>query len=390
MKRRVASFVMCAGLCAAMLAGCGNSGGNSASDSTAGNSGSSESTADSSSADISDTSDSGESSSGEQNAAGTDIKIGFAMKTLNNSYFSALVGAVEDLCAEEGWECTSLSADMDTTKEAENLESFITQGMDLIFLDSVDPNACVPSINAAAEQDIPVVNLDSAVSECEQCTTIYADNFQNGRMVGLAYTEQLPEDEEIIAIMISSLKGNVACRERRTGLYAGIIEGRTGCTEEEAAEQADAFEDEVANAGSATLEEANFTVRGQGWGDATRQQGLEAAEDLIAANTDLTCVLGDASENCLGAMTALENAGIEGVDLVSASDGPFEVLDLIKEGKFFGCGENSPWMVAEMGIEVAKEILIDGADWRSYPEVTRTEAVAITQENVDERYEFGY
>lgn len=382
MKKRVVSLLVCACMCAAMLAGCG--------DKPSDNAGSTAAEPRSESA-ASSASSAGTSSQPEKaDAEKSDIKIGFAMKTLDNSYFVSLVGAVEELAAAEGWECTTLNANMDSTKEAENMETFITQGMDLIFLDSVDPTACVPSINAAAEADIPVVNLDSGVAECEQCTTIYADNYQNGRMVGLAYGKAVPADQEIIGVMISSLKGNVACTERRTGLYCGILEARIGCTEEEAWELAETFENEVANSGKATNEDAKFTVRGQGWGDATRQQALEASEDLITANKDLTCVLGDASENLLGAKMALENAGIEGVDLVCASDGPMEVLDLIKAGEFFGTGENSPWMVSAKGIEVAKEILIDGKDWRSYPEVIRTEAIAITKENVEERYEFGY
>jgi ribose transport system substrate-binding protein len=318
------------------------------------------------------------------------ISIGFSMKTLNNPYFVSLVDAVKQLSAEAGWECTVLDANNDTSKEAQNIETFITNGVDLIFLDSVDPSACVPSINAAAENNIPVINLDSGVDECDQCTTVYSDNYQNGRLVGKAYGEFVAADEEIIAVLLSALKGNIACLERRLGLYAGIIEARTGCTEEESAAAAQQMEDDLLANGSARNEAANFTLRGQGWGAGTREEGLVAAEDLITANMDLTCVLGENDQMLFGAMEALENAKIEGVDLVAAADGAQEAYDYIKEGKYFGTGENSPFKVAEKGMEIAKEILIDGADWRSYPDVILTEAVAVTIDNVDERYEFGF
>ena len=182
MKKRVVSLLVCACMCAAMLAGCG--------DKPSDNAGSTAAEPKSESA-ASSASSAGTSSQPEKaDAEKSDIKIGFAMKTLDNSYFVSLVGAVEELAAAEGWECTTLNANMDSTKEAENMETFITQGMDLIFLDSVDPTACVPSINAAAEADIPVVNLDSGVAECEQCTTIYADNYQNGRMLAWPMEKQ--------------------------------------------------------------------------------------------------------------------------------------------------------------------------------------------------------
>lgn len=316
--------------------------------------------------------------------------IGFAMKTQDSPYFVSLVNTVKELSKKEGWDCKVLDANMDTTKEAENIETFITQGVDLIFLDSVDPDACVPSINAAAEQDIPVINLDSGVNECDQATTIYSDNKQNGRLVGIAYGNYVNKDEEIIAILLSALKGNIACLERRLGLYAGIIEARSGCSEKEAWEKAQKMEDDLLASGKARNEEANFTLRGQGWGDGTREKGLEAAEDLITANRDLTCVLGENDQMLFGAMVALENAGIEGVDLVAAADGAKEAYDLIKEGKYFGTGENSPYKIAEKGMEIAKEILVDGKDWRSYDDIILTEPVAVTIDNVEEHYDFGF
>lgn len=323
-------------------------------------------------------------------AKASDMKVGFCMKTQDSPYFVSLVESVKELTKAEGWDCTVLDAGGDSTKEAENMETLITQGVDLIFLDSVDPDACVPSIDAAAEADIPVINLDSGVSECNQCTTIYSDNKQNGRLVGLAYGEFVEKDTEIVAVLLSALKGNIACLERRLGLYCGIIEARSGCTEEEAWEKAQKMEDDLVASGKARNEEANFTLRGQGWGAGTREEGLVAAEDLITANKDLTCVLGENDQMLFGAMDALENAGIEGVDLVAAADGAKEAYDLIKEGKYFGTGENSPFKVAEKGMEVAKEILVDGKDWTSYDDVILTEAVAVTIDNVDEHYDFGF
>lgn len=318
------------------------------------------------------------------------ISVGFAMKTLDSPYFVELVAAIEELTEAEGWECSVLDAGMDSSKEAENIETFISKGVDLIFLDSVDPDACVPSINAAGEMDIPVINLDSGVSDSDYCTTVYSDNKENGRLVGVAYGEYVDADQEIIAVILSALKGNVATRERRLGLFAGIIQGRTGITEDEAWVEAEEFLAELESTGSARNEEANFTLRAQGWAEATRELGLEVSEDLITANKDLNCILGENDEMLFGAIIALENAGIEGVDLVAAADGAIEAYDLIKEGEYFGTGENSPYKVSEKGMEIAKEILIDGKDWRSYEKIILTDAVAVTIDNVDEHYEFGF
>lgn len=354
MIKKIVSMVLCLTIIAA-LAGCGN-----------------------------------KNAANEETKETSDIKVGFAIKTQDSPYFVSLVEAVEKLAKENGWNCTILDANSDTLKETENLETFITQGMDLIFLDSVDPNSCIPSINAAAEANIPVINLDSGVGECNQCTTIYSDNKQNGRLVGKAYGEQFAKDKEIIAVLLSALKGNVACMERRLGLFCGIIESRTGCTEEEAWTAAQQFEDDLTANGKASNEKARFTLRGQGWGAGTREEGLAAAEDLITANKDLNCMLGENDQMLFGGMEALTNAGITGVDMVAAADGAKEAYDLIKEGKYFATGENSPYKVAEKGMEVAKEILIDKKDWKSYEDIILTEAVAVTKDNVEEHYQYGF
>lgn len=331
---------------------------------------------------------------GETTGSGGDgeekIEVGFALKTQDSPYFVSLAEKVEEYAEEHGWEVTVLDAGGDVQQEAANMETFIAQGKDLIFLDAIEPDAVVPSIDSAAEAGIPVINLDSGVAEeANDVTTVYSDNKQNGRMVGLAYAEKMG-DEEIKAIILSGAKGNVAGYERRTGLFAGIIEGKLGVSEEEAWKLAEEFEAELSSKGKAANEDAKFSVVGQGWGNWTEEEGLKAAEDLVTANPDLTTALGENDQMLFGAMTALENAGVEGVDIVAAADGAIEAFDLIKEGTYFATGLNSPTLVAEKGVEIAKEILVDGKDPESYDEVTLTEPAAITEDNVDEYYDLGF
>lgn len=164
----------------------------------------------------------------EEAAPAGDVKVGFAMKTNNGPYFMKLVETVETEAKAKGWDFTVLTANEDITKEAENIETFITQGMDVIFLDSIDPDACIPSIDAAAEAGIPVINLDSGVNGGNYVTTVYSNNKENGRLSGIAYVDWMKangkEDEEIISILLSGKKGNVAGQERRMGLFAGIVQ----------------------------------------------------------------------------------------------------------------------------------------------------------------------
>ncbi len=325
------------------------------------------------------------------NAGEKQRKVGFVIRTQDSPYYVELAESVKKLCQERGWTCDVLDSNNDTEKEALNVDAFISLGVDLLFLDCCMPDSAVPVINNAAEAGIPVINLDSGIGEgARDVTTVYSNNKQNGRLVGKTYAEYLGKDKNIKAIMLSGGKGEVGGWERRTGLFCGILESRLGVSEEEAWKLALDFDNQLSARGRYTNEAAKFTVAGQGWGLWSEEGGLEAAEDLITANMDLTCALGENDQMLFGVMTALANAGIENVDIVAAADGAKRAYDLIREGSYFATGENSPYLIAAKGMEIATEILVDGKDPYSYPRITLTEAVAVTKENVDERYQYGF
>ena len=195
-------------------------------------------------------------------------------------------------------------------------------------------------------------------------------------------------DEEIISVLLSGVKGAVVSQERRTGLMAGIIEARTGCSEEQAWQEAKAMEQELIDNGKATHEGAKFSINGQGWGNWTSDEGLPAMEDLIVANKDMNLVLGENDNMLLGAMTAIENAGLsDQIQLAAAADGQKEAIKLIMDGtNYKATGENNPYVVAQMAIEIADEVLNQGKTQDDYEDVTRTPANCITPENAKDFY----
>ncbi len=334
--------------------------------------------------------------SGTEDAAGESFSVGFALRTANGSYYAAIGEVVKAKCEELGWECTILDANNDTTKELENMESLAASGVDLIFLDCVDPSAATASQKVAADAGIPLINLDSGVDDMSmQITTVYSNNEQNGLEVGKYYAATLADDFEISAVMLSGNTGSIAGTQRRDGMFAGIIMERTGCTEEEAWTAAEEMEASLVSTGKASNADAKFTITGQGWGNWTIDEGLIAAEDLITANPSLNLIMGENDPMLIGALTALDNAGItygaEGtVQLISAADGSKDGYDRVKAGDIMAIGENSPSEIGELGVEIAKDILVNGASPDSYEDITMTEAVAVTADNVEERYEFGF
>ncbi len=319
-----------------------------------------------------------------------EIKVGVAMKTQDGAYFTALATHVKEYCEAEGWSVSILNADSDTLKEAENMDTFITQGYDLIFMDPYETDGCVEAINKAHQAGIPVICMDNSCGEAaENVTTVYSDNLQNGREVGLwVGANSFDANETISSVLIAGQKGNTVGQERRTGVICGVIEARTGCTEDEAWEAAKAMEADLINNGSAKNEDADFEILGIGWGDWNADGGLSAAEDLLVANKGINFLFGENDAMVMGAMTAIDNAGLsEQVVLAAAADGQKEAYELIKNGTpYKATGENNPQVVAEVAVGIAKEILLDGADPAGYDQYTTTPANCINPDNVDDFY----
>lgn len=321
------------------------------------------------------------------------ISVGIVMKTRTSPYFTYLANTLRDESAKQGWEVTLLDSNDDTQTEANNMDSLINKKVNLIFMDCIEPDAVIPAINRAADAGIPVINVDSGVGEgARDVTTVYSDNKENGRAVGLAYIKRVGMDKPIISIVLSGMKGNIAGQERRTGLFAGILQARLNLSPQAAWDAAVAFDRDLTSNGRAVNEAAKFQVNGQGWGNWGRTGGLEAAEDLITANKNLNLMLGENDEMLLGARQALVNAGLTNVDIIAAADGSKAAYDLIKQpgSGYIATGENSPAKVALKAIQIAKEILVDGKDPKSYPKITLTDAFAVTAENVNEHYDFGF
>ncbi|MCI9252627.1 MAG: substrate-binding domain-containing protein [Lachnospiraceae bacterium] len=319
-----------------------------------------------------------------------EIKVGVAMKTQDGAYFTALATHVKEYCEAEGWSVSILNADSDTLKEAENMDTFITQGYDLIFMDPYETDGCIEAINKANAAGIPVICMDNSCGEAaENVTTVYSDNLQNGREVGLWIgANSFDASETISSVLIAGQKGNTVGQERRTGVICGVIEARSGCSEEEAWEAAKAMEADLINSGSAKNEDANFEILGIGWGDWNADGGLSAAEDLLVANKNINFLFGENDAMVMGAMTAIDNAGLsEQVVLAAAADGQKEAYELIKNGTpYKATGENNPQVVAETAVGIAKEILLEGADPTGYDQYTTTPANCINPDNVDEFY----
>ncbi len=375
--RHVLALLTAAVLCMGLFSGCGNDNGGTTADDGG-----------QQAEDSGQTTDDG----GEKEY----YKVGYAAITMDGDFFVTLADALAQGCADQGLiekadDMVVLDAAWDTAAEVENMDTFIAQGYDVIFIDTTNPDTMIPLIDQATEAGITVICVDSYVSECSRVTVVYGDNKGNGFAAGKTYAEAKGDDFEIYSIMLSGIKGNIAGEERRVGMMAGVLSVRLGLDEEEAFEKAYELNDELIANNFVECPEAKLTIAGQGWGNWSTDGIMNDANDLIVkTHGKLTTTFSEEDLMSYGAIQACKDANVTGVEHVAAADGLKSAFDKIEAGEMFCCSLNSPALVGELAAQVAYEVKVEGKDPTSYPDTMTPDAICVTKDNVDEYRHLGF
>ena len=295
-------------------------------------------------------------------AQAADCKVGVAMYTLSAPYFAAQVAAAVDEAKKAGCDVSQSDGQNDMNKQISDVEDMVAKGVNLLILNPRDPEGLVAAADAATKAGVKVVVMDSSINpKAHVITQVRSSNDQNGYLVGQWLAKKM-EGKPIKMILLSGSQGNEVGRDRRLGVFKGLLEGQ------------------LVNEGH-----AGFQVLGQGWGSWAQEEGLKAAEDQLQAHPDANVILGENDSMVLGAIKALELSGKKDVLVLAAADGQKEALALIKEGKYGATGLNDPDLVARTAVDIGVKAL-KGDLPADYPKLVLTKPDVITKENVDKYY----
>lgn len=292
------------------------------------------------------------------------VTIGLSMKTLSAPYFVAQLRMIEKEVESKGMKFIYVDAQDDILRQIGNVEDLLSRGIDLLIMNPLDPKALLTATKSAARAGVPVIIIDSSIDpSAEFVTTIQSDNLRNGELVGEWLVKQM-NGKRIKAGVLSGAQGNPVGKERRQGVFRGIIEEQLR-----------------------TMGETKFDLVMQGWGNWTYEGGLSAMEDMIVANPDINVLISEQDAMALGAMQAVKEAGkMDQVIIVSAADGQREAFEMIQKGDYGATGLNNPSLIGKKAVEIAVRVL---SGETGFPKVIYTPAACISKENVQEFYNPG-
>jgi len=273
-------------------------------------------------------------------------KIGLSISTLDNPFFVSMRSGAQQAAKDQGVQLLVADAQNDSATQQDDVQNFVTQQVDAILVNPVDPKAIVPAIQAANQANIPVLCLDRGASGGEVETLIASDNVKGGMIAG----------EEMLELVGS---GNIAQLEGIPGTDPARDRGQ-------GFEQAISAQDDVELVASQT---ANFD----------RAEGLNVTENILQANPDITGIFAQNDEMALGAVRALRGRAGSDVKVVGF-DGIEDALKAIQSGKMNATVAQQPDKIGSLGVENAMKVIDDRSVAKNIP----VEVKLVTKDNVSQ------
>ncbi|HEL2059925.1 TPA: substrate-binding domain-containing protein [Streptococcus suis] len=151
------------------------------------------------------------------------VKIGVTYMTMNNDFYQVLNDEIEKEVLAKGDKLILRDPALDVSKQVQQVQSFINQGVDVIIINPVDSNdkELIAVLKQAKEAGLGIVVVDSQLKEADFVdTTILSDNYQAGVLCAQHLLSHRTEADILLLEHASTVSGS----ERIQG-FLDTIEG---------------------------------------------------------------------------------------------------------------------------------------------------------------------
>jgi ribose transport system substrate-binding protein len=259
-------------------------------------------------------------------AANGAVTVGLSISTLNNPFFVSLRKGAEDEAKKEGVTLITVDAQNDPAKQQASVEDLIQKKVSVILINPTDSAAVANVVKEATDKGIKVISLDRSVTGAEVSSHIASDNKAGGKMAADFLVDKLGGKGNIVELQ--GIPGSSAANERGAGF--------------------DTEADAKGGVKIVTKQPADFD----------RAKGLSVMENIIQSNKDIQGVFAQNDEMALGAVKALQAAGLKNVAVVGF-DATDDAIAAVKAGTMAATVQQQPELIGQYGVETAKK-LVDG------------------------------
>jgi ribose transport system substrate-binding protein len=258
------------------------------------------------------------------------ITIGMSVPGLQFPFFVTMRDEAEAAAEELGVELLFADAQNDSAKQASDLESFISRGVDGILISPMTVDSMVPAIESAVDQGIPVATVDRRANTDAVLVHVGADNVEGGRAAARYIIDELGGSGRVIEL--EGTPGASAAIDRKEGF------------------------DEV-------MADSDVEIIASQPADFNRAEAQTVMENLIQSNPDFDAVFGANDEMIIGAIEAMRGAGIDVADKVTVGfDATPDAFEYIEDGLLDVTIDQFPGRQASQAMEYLVDYIENGTE----------------------------
>ena len=292
---------------------------------------------------------------GETAAIGSAFKIGALIKNESNPFFLTMKEGYEFAAARYGPEIVVGSTPTENAADEQLaiLETWLNEGgFDAFIVTPFRATSLNSALARATEMGIPIINIDELIppdaaqeSGIKLAAQIASNNVRAGSLAAQLFLEQLPEGAEVA--VIEGAPGTTSSIDRVTGFT------------------------ETAEAGGLKV----VASQPANW---DRAEAFNVATNILQGNPNLRGIFAANDGMGLGAVEAVEAAGLADQVMVASVDAIPEALDAVRGGRLAGTVAQFPDEMAYLAVESLIKVL----EGRPVAPFMESPVVLITQENL--------
>ena len=272
----------------------------------------------------------------EESEQNRKFTIGFAPMNVEMTWMKFAYRAIRKKAADLDVELITYDASNNVVKQAINIEDLIKRGVDAIITLPIDAKGLIPALDLASRKGIPVVTFSRTAIGAPYLFFVGSDDEEAGRLACRFLAERLNGVGEVV-----------------------VLEGTIGSTS--AINRSQGFYDEIKKYPA-------MKVVFKKSGGYLRNEGYRVMEETLATVAGFNAVYSHNDDMILGALEAIENAGIPPEKIVTiGTDAVPKALIAILEGRLDATIQH-PISIVDIALEKLVHYLKTGnlPEWKEH------------------------
>ncbi len=278
----------------------------------------------------------------------TGYKIALCMSHQTNAFTIAVGKGAQEKAAELGVTLDIFDGKQDQATQTSQIEQCISSGYDGILVEPISVDGIVPAVKAANEAGVPVITVVQTMSGQDEYAKAYrGGNDTNAGKLQMQSVVDLLEGKGSIAVLYGPM-GSDGQLARKAG-----------------------YDEVLANYPDVKVEFAETA----NW---VTEEALSLVENWLSTGTEINAIVAQNDGMAMGALKAVEDAGMQDEIIVVGVDAVDDALQAIADGRLTGTiSQDAPGQGA-LGVEAMVQVL----NGEEVEPVVYTECIWITKDNV--------